>query len=139
MVTLWNNLLHILNTMPIWLAAVLIGWAMSFTITHAFKFLTPQSLDAWLREDLNRFVAFFSGAIFSGWWAVEAGYGLMGMTLVAVFTGVWSPMAFALTMMLLRKSPKTEWIADVLTADKRGVLFSKLLDWIWRTPPERPS
>lgn len=129
MIAIWNNILHVLNTLPVWLAAILVGWAMSFSITHAFKFMVPHSVDEALRHDLSRIVAFMSGAAFAAWWAVEAKYGLMGITAVAVFSGIWSPVAYALAVAALRKSSKTAWIADILTADKRGVLIAKMASW----------
>lgn len=126
MTAAWNFFVHVLGTMPIWLAAFLVGWAMSVSITHGFKFILPVSMPDWLREDLTRFVAFMSGAIPSGWWAADAGYGILGVSVQAVVTGVWSPVAFALLMAWLRRTERWAWVADVLSADKRGVLAAKL-------------
>lgn len=130
--SLWNNLLSILSVW--WVAAFLTGWAGSVALTHSLKLgnrrlhlLRPDALAvaAWL-------LAIASAAGFSALYALDAGASPRGVVLVAVMTGLWSPIAFTGLQRFLRASPEIGkrkgfgWVpdltgvADWLSADKSG-------------------
>lgn len=122
----WDGARHVLDTMPPWLAAFLLGWLTSVAVTQMVKFLLPRGWWAELREDLTRFVAFMAAALPALFYVGQAGYGSLGMLLQAVITGVWAPLAYALLVAWLRRRPGLAWIADVLSGDVRGVIAAKL-------------
>lgn len=122
----WDGARHVLDTMPPWLAAFLLGWLTSVAVTHAFKFTMPLAWWPELREDMTRFVAFVAAATPAMFYVGAAGYGPLGMALQAIITGVWAPLAYALLIAYLRRGGRESFIADVLTGDKRGVLAAKL-------------
>lgn len=132
MTAIWNFGLHAIDTMPAWLAAFLVGWAVSVGITHAFKYMLPVRWNEWLREDMTRSVAVVSGFIPAFLWMGEAGASLLSMSLTGLVTGLWSPTAYALLIAGLRRHPRLAWAADVLSADKRGVLLDHVLAWLAR-------
>lgn len=116
----WNTLIHILNTMPAWLAAVLIGWAVSAGVTQTFKFAMPVTADGQMRETIARVLAVVVAALVAGAWYAERGGSATGVILVSVGAGVWSPIAFSLLQAVLRRW--WPWAADVLSGDVRGKL-----------------
>lgn len=115
----WDALRHALDNLPPWLAAVLIGWALSAGLTQAVKFLFPLAWFHGLREQLTRLLAIMSAAATSG-----AAYTALGgegpaVILVTLGAGLWSPLAFALLQAALRKW--APWAADALSGDVRSV------------------
>jgi hypothetical protein len=123
----WNGLLHVLTTLPPSFAALLVGWSFSIGLTQSVKFLMPSSIDEDIRELTTRLLAGFSAAMAAGvYYAAADGSRPEDLILVMLFTGVWSPLAFALLQGALRRSPRTAWIADVLSGDVRGVIAAKL-------------
>lgn len=118
----WNTAVHILATMPAWLAAVLIGWAVSAGVTQTLKFFMPLAVPADHRENMTRIVAVVTAAVVAAVTMVDRGGSATAATLVAIATGVWSPVAFAMLQAVLRRW--WPWAADVLSADVRGVLRS---------------
>lgn len=126
MKSIWDLALHMLNTMPPWLAAFLLGWAFSVGFTQGLKFTMPECYPPGWREAMSRWMAFLTAAVPAGAWLYQAGGSGLAVAFVTLLTGIWSPAAWALLAGLLRRSPKTEWIADVLSQDKRGVLKAKL-------------
>lgn len=125
MTTSWNTLLHVLNTMPAWLAAVLVGWAISVGFTQGLKFALPVRWCPDGRELTARIVAFLSAAL-PAWlyYAGQDGAQPMAGFLVAIGSGFWSPLAFAILQAVLRRF--APWLADALSGDKRGVVAAKL-------------
>ena len=127
MTAAWNFVLHVLNTMPAWLAAVLVGWALSVGLTHGVKFTIPLRVCPDLREVLTRVTAFLSAACCAWlYYASRPEAEPILSFLVAPGAGVWSPVAFAILQWALRLSTKTAGLADVLSGDTRGVLKAKL-------------
>lgn len=123
----WNAGLRMLDSMPPWLAAFIVGWVASIGITHAFKYMLPVRWWAEIREGLTRAMAVLAAMVPAAiYYAEQPGTSLTGLMLVMVITGAWSPLAYALAMAWLRRSEKRAWIADVLSGDKRGVLAAKL-------------
>jgi hypothetical protein len=123
----WDGGLHMLDTLPTWLAAFLIGWAFSVSLTQPIKFLMPRRWCADDRELYARLLAFFSAMIPAGLYYADSGEGsYTALWLVMVGTGLWSPIAFALLIAFLRRGGRESFIADVLTGDKRGVVAAKL-------------
>lgn len=122
----WNTALHLLATLPPWLAAFLIGWAVSVGLTQGLKFALPVGAPEGLREAAARWLAFLSAAVPAGAWLYDAGGSGLAVALVAIGTGAWSPVAYALLIAGLRRFERTAWIADVLSGDKRGVVAAKL-------------
>lgn len=125
MTAFWNTLLHMLNTMPGWLAAVLVGWAISVGLTQGLKFALPVRWCPDGRELTARIVAFASAA-FPAWLYYAGQPDAQAVTglLVAVGSGLWSPLAFAILQAVLRRF--APWLADALSGDKRGVVAAKL-------------
>lgn len=123
----WNTALHILNTLPPWLAACLLGWAGSIAITQPAKFLMPLGWDADTRAIVARVLATFSAMACTvlAYFALQPLAPGAAVLLAALLTGVWSPIAFALLLAGLRRHPRTAWAADVLSGDVRGVLAGK--------------
>lgn len=127
MTAFWNALLHILNTMPAWLASILVGWAMSVGLTQGLKFSLPVRWCPDGRELTARIVAFLSAAVPAGaYYANQPDPSPITTFMVMAGAGVWSPLAFAGLQWGLRLSPKTAGLADVLSGDKRGVVAAKL-------------
>jgi hypothetical protein len=122
----WDTALHLLDTLPPWVAAFLIGWAFSVGVTQGIKFTMPEAYPAGWREAMSRWVAFLTAAVPAGAWLYNAGGDGLGVVMGTLITGAWSPIAYALLIGVLRRSAKTEWIADVLSQDKRGVVAAKL-------------
>lgn len=115
----WDWIVHVLTHMPPWLAAGLIGWALSTGLTQQVKFFFPLSWFHGLREQLTRLVAIISAAA-----SAAVAYTLLGgegsaVTLVALGAGLLSPLAFALLQAALRKW--APWAADALSGDVRSV------------------
>lgn len=125
MKTIWDFAMHVLSTMPAWLAAFLIGWAFSVGVTQGIKFTMPEAYPAGWREAMSRWVAFLTAAVPAGAWVQQAGGSALVIVLVTLFTGIWSPIAYALLIAGLRRWPAAAWIADVLSQDKRGVIAAK--------------
>lgn len=126
MTATYNFGLHILATLPPWLAAFLVGWAFSVGVTHSIKFTLPVRWCQDTREIIARVTAVLSAALPAGlYYAGQPDAQPGPLALVMFGTGIWSPLAFALLMGGLRRWPRGEWIADVLSGDKRGVLKAK--------------
>lgn len=122
---IWNTLLHMLNTMPGWLAAVLVGWAISVGLTQGLKFAMPVRWCPEGRELTARIVAFLSAAIPAGaYYASLPDPHPIAAFLVMAGSGLWSPLAFAILQAVLRRF--APWLADALSGDKRGVVAAKL-------------
>lgn len=113
---------HGLNQMPGWLAAVLIGWAVSAGVTQTAKFFMPLAVPEQAREAMTRFIAVLTAAVAAALAMVDRGGNSMEIVLVAIGSGVWSPVAFAMLQAVLRRW--WPWAADVLSADVRGVLIT---------------
>lgn len=120
----WDFAMHVLGTMPVWLAAMLVGWGLSWGLTQTLKFAVPETVDARLRHVLNQALAFLSAAVPAGLYYWQHDQTFTGLVLVAVAAGVWSPMAFAILQAVLRRF--FPWLADALSGDKRGVIAAKL-------------
>lgn len=123
----WNTVLHILATLPPWLAACLLGWAGSIAITQPAKFLMPLGWDPESRAIVSRVLATLSAMACTmlAYFALAPLAAGAAVLLAALLTGVWSPIAFALLLAGLRRHPRTAWAADVLSGDVRGVLAGK--------------
>lgn len=126
MKALWDSALYMLNTLPPFLAAVIVGWAMSVGLTHGMKFSLPLSLPEGYREAAARWTAFVTAAVPAGAWMANADATPLAIVMTAVCAGVWSPLAFAILQWALRLHPKTAGLADLLSGDKRGVIAAKL-------------
>lgn len=125
MTATWNFVLHVLNTMPAWLAAILVGWAISIGLTQGAKFALPVRWCPDYRELAARLLALLSSAIPAGLYYVHQPEATPVLALlVMAAAGLWSPLAFALLQAVLRRY--LPWLADALSADKRGVVASKL-------------
>lgn len=122
MSALWNALLHVLNTIPAWLAAAVIGWVASIAITQPAKFLMPVGWDSELRAVVARALASVSAFVATAFAfrALAPDGALAGMILAALVTGLWSPIAYSLLVAGLRRSDRLAWIADILSGDVRG-------------------
>lgn len=116
----WDFAVHVLNTMPPWLAAILVGWAISVGMTQASKFALPLSVNEGVRELVARLLAFTSAAIPAGVYYTSRSSDSAAAALVMIGAGLWSPLAFAVLQAALRRY--FPWLADVLSADKRGKL-----------------
>lgn len=124
--TFVDTYLDSLANLPLWAQAFLIGWILSIGVTQTLKFMLPiDKLPVAWREVAARWVAFITAAAPAGAWMATGDGGELAIAFVAIGTGAWSPIAYALTIGLLRRSPKTDWIADILSGDKRGVLAAK--------------
>ena len=122
----WNTALHLLATLPPWLAAFLIGWGFSIGVTQFIKFALPETYPRAWREATCRWIAFITAAVPAGAWLQQQGGAAIAVAIVTVAAGAWSPTAYALLIGGLRRWGRTAWIADVLSQDKRGVLAAKL-------------
>jgi hypothetical protein len=107
--SVWNTGMHILSTMPWPLAAFLVGWIGSVGVTHPLKvglrrFTTisaeRRGLTAWITAVVSALA--FATLYARGRPGVAPG----DVMLVAVLTGVWSPLAFAGLQKFLRASPE---------------------------------
>jgi hypothetical protein len=121
-----------LANLPVWAQSFLIGWAFSIGVTQSLKFLFPEFMPAPWREAASRWIAFLTAALPAGLWMLAADASPLACWLMAIGTGAWSPIAYALLIAFLRRFPKLSWIADVLSGDKRGVLAAKFK----KDPPE---
>jgi hypothetical protein len=126
MTALWDSAMHIAATMPLWLAAFLIGWGFSVGVTQGMKFTLPEAYPPAWREAMSRWVAFLTAALPAGAWMVQGDASPLSVALVTLSAGAWSPIAYALLIGGLRRSTRTAWVADVLSQDKRGVIAAKL-------------
>src|SRR5690606_15171718 len=125
MTAAWNFVVHVLDTMPAWLAAILVGWAISVGVTQGFKFTLPVGWCEDWRELAARIVAFLSAALPAGaYYASQPDPHPIAAFLIMAGSGLWSPLAFAILQAVLRRY--APWLADVLSADKRGVVATKL-------------
>lgn len=127
MTATYNFGLHVLATLPAWVAAFLVGWIFSVGLTQSVKFTMPVRWCADTREIVARVLAVLSAAMPAGiYYASTPNAEPAALALVMLGTGIWSPIAFSLLMAGLRRWPRFEWVADVLSGDKRGVLAAKL-------------
>lgn len=118
MQALWDALMH--ATERPWVAAVLIGWALSAGITQAFKFMLPLASKPAGRELLTRLVAVVSAAVPAAVYMSAESQPIMRIVMTTIGAGLWSPFAFALIQAALRHW--WPWAADALSQDVRGVL-----------------
>ena len=114
---------HALGTMPAWLAAVLIGWAVSAGITQTVKFFMPLDTPEAAREAMARSIAVMTAAAAAALVMIDRGGNSLAVALVAIASGVWSPLAFAMLQAVLRQW--WPWAADVLSGDVRGVVTGR--------------
>lgn len=114
----WDFLLHALDGMPEWLAAVLVGWLISAGVTQTVKFLVPLSVFHGYREQLTRVIAIVTAAIPAGLaFDFLGGHPPAAGMWVALGAGLWSPLAFAILQAILKRY--APWLADVLSQDVR--------------------
>ena len=118
----WNTVMHILATMPWPLAAFLVGWIGSVGVTHPTKVaLRRYTLISAERRGL---AAWLTAAVSALAFATLYARGRPGVApgdvmLVAVLTGLWSPLAFAGLQKFLRASPEIgkrkgfTWVPDL--------------------------
>lgn len=132
MITIWNNLLSMLAVW--WVSAFLVGWAASVAMTHSLKLANRRF--RWMLPDTlalaSWVLAMLSAFVFSALYAIEAEATARATVLVAVFTALWSPIAFKGLQRFLRASPEIGkrrgfgWVpdltgvADWLSADQSG-------------------
>lgn len=117
MQAIWDAVLHAFGTMPDWLGAVLIGWAISVGVTQSTKFWMPVRWEPRLREDIARATAVLSAFFPALAYYISQGGNPFYVALTAVGAGLWSPLAFALLQAGLKR-----WapgLADVFSADVR--------------------
>lgn len=132
MSTAWNFALSVFAVW--WVSAFLVGWAGSVAVVHSLKMANRRS--RWLLPDTlaiaSWVLAMLTAFGFAALYATEAGASPRGLLLVAIFTGLWSPIAFAGLQRFLRASPEIGkrkffgWVpdltgvADWLSADESG-------------------
>lgn len=127
----WNTLLNILSTMPWPLAAFLLGWWGSIAVVQPLKVGLRRY--TFVDEDNRHLVAWLTAALSATVFAWV--YGAMqvpppaspaAVAFVAVFTGIWSPLAFSGLQKFLRASPEIGkrkgfgWVPDL----------SGMADWL---------
>lgn len=118
MKTIYDFILHIYNTLPPPVAVMLVGWAMSISMTQPLKFLMPLKWRADDREIVAQLVAFLSGFGTVMYLMPTA----MGFFLGTVI-GIWSPLAFFILMLMIEKRwPK---VKDFMSGDIRGTLIGQ--------------
>lgn len=110
MTAIWNSLLNIWNTMPWPVAEFLAGWTSSIALVQSLKVGLRRFTR--ITEDGRHLAAFFAAALSATLFAWAYGLSIVpppasaGMiAFVAVFTGIWSPLAFAGLQKFLRASP----------------------------------
>lgn len=116
MEAVYNFVLHVFQTMPPPLAACLIGWAFSISVTQFVKFVFPLEWPSKTRAMFTRFVAFV--AALGGTYAY-----LMTPTglLLGFMVGVWSPFAYWGVLAIVGHF--FPWLKDAFSGDVRGVVF----------------
>ena len=68
-------------------------------------------------------VAVLTAAVAAALVMVDRGGNSLAVALVAIASGVWSPLAFAMLQAVLRQW--WPWAADVLSGDVRGVVVGR--------------
>lgn len=122
--TLWNAALAIWNSMPWQVAQFLAGWVGSIAVTHPVKVgLRRYTL---IDVDNRHLIAWITAVVSAA--SMSWAYGLAqvppaaapaAVAFVAVFTGIWSPLAFAGLQRFLRASPEIGkrkgfgWVPDL--------------------------
>lgn len=125
MTALWDWFIHALGTLPDWLAAVLVGWAMSAGITQTLKFTVPMSVFHGHREQIARGIAIVTAAVPAGLvFGVLGGHPPGATMWVALGAGLWSPLAFAILQAVLKRY--APWLAEVLSQDVRALPGGKV-------------
>lgn len=118
---IWNTITHILSTMPVWLAAVLVGWAISFGFAQMFKkYALPISWDPDLRAMITRIAAGGSAFLPAAIYMINHDADGVDTMLAALGAGLWSPMAASMMQAVLKRF--APWLADALSGDVRGVV-----------------
>lgn len=118
---IWNSITHILSTMPVWLAAVLVGWAISFGFAQMFKkYALPISWDSEFRAMITRIAAGASAFVPTAIYMIDHGARGTDTVLAAIGSGLWSPMAASMLQAILKRF--APWLADALSGDVRGVV-----------------
>lgn len=121
MESIWNFIINALNTMPHWLAAILVGWAISFGFAQAFKkYALPISWDANFRSNVTRILAALTAFAPAAAYMVEHDQGVVATALAGLGAALWSPMAAAMLQAILKRF--APWLADALSGDVRGVV-----------------
>ena len=121
MESIWNFITHVLNTMPHWLAAILVGWAISFGFAQAFKkYALPISWDANLRSSVTRILAALTAFVPAFGYMVEHDQPLVATALAGIGAALWSPLAAAALQAILKRF--APWLADALSGDVRGAV-----------------
>lgn len=121
MESIWNFIINALNTMPHWLAAILVGWSISFGFAQAFKkYAMPISWDPTFRSGLTRILAALSAFVPAVGYMVEHDQALVATILAGIGAALWSPMAAAMLQAILKRF--APWLADALSGDVRGAV-----------------
>lgn len=106
--SIWTATLRIFDSMPWWFAAFLVGWFGSVGVTHPFKVGLRRltRIDPDTRAIATWVVACLTALVFAGAYAIEQRKDGLPVMLVAIMTGLWSPLAFAGLQKFLRASPE---------------------------------
>ena len=121
MESIWNTITHVLSTMPAWLAAILVGWAISFGFAQAFKkYALPISWDPSMRALVTRVLAGTTAFVPAAAYMIEHNEPGVVTALAAVGAALWSPMAAAMLQAILKRF--APWLADALSGDVRGAV-----------------
>lgn len=118
---IWNSITHILSTMPVWLAAILVGWAISFGFAQMFKkYALPISWDPDFRAMITRIAAGASAFVPAAIYMIDHDASGVNTILAALGAALWSPMAASMLQAILKRF--APWLADALSGDVRGVM-----------------
>ncbi len=98
--------------------AMLLGWLVAVGMTQGLKFFIPFAWPHDVRRTAAQLVALLTG--FGTVWLLQPAP-LPLTAVLAVITGIWAPVSWAMLMAWLKR--KHPWIAAVLSQDVRGVLF----------------
>ena len=112
----WDTILHMLATVPDWVAPIAMAWLISVALTQALKASIGAIPDSH-RNLILRTVAASSAVVVC--WALWSDTGLpAGTGIVAgLAVGLWSPLSWA----ILTRVVGTRWphLRDILAADGR--------------------
>lgn len=108
--TIWDLVLHILDTMPWQWATFLVGWLGSIGFVHPLKVGLRRytHVDADDRHLIAWLSAVVSASLLAWVYATQTVPPPLpaAAMLVAILTGIWSPLAFAGLQGFLRASPQ---------------------------------
>ena len=114
----YDFFLHVLSTMPVAVQAILLGWAVSITITQPLKFAMPLRWRPATRARIARIVAFLTAFLTCLIWDPVPFGAVLGF-----MVGVWSPGIYWLGMKIVNR--QWPWLSDVMSGDVRGILIGK--------------